>query len=96
MNPRVELIHFEGCPHADEARRRLKLALAAAGLDQAWDEWDIGRAATPETYRRFGSPTILVNGTDVAGGAAGTGMGCVVAGAPAVGMILSALQGARP
>ena len=96
MNPRVELVHFEGCPHAGEARRRLKLALAAAGLDQTWDEWDTSLAATPETYRRFGSPTVLVNGADVAGGAEGTGMGCVLGGAPAVGVILSALHGAVP
>ena len=95
MTPRVELVYFEGCPHAHEARRRMTLALTAAGLDSRWDEWDTGVPATPEKYRRFGSPTVLVDGTDVAGGAEGSGMRCVVGGAPAVDVILSALRSAQ-
>lgn len=92
MTPRVELVYFEGCPHAHEARRRMTLALTAAGLEGSWEEWDTGLPATPERFRRFGSPTVLVDGIDVAGGAEGSGMGCVVGGAPAVEVILSALR----
>ena len=96
MTLRVELVYFEGCPHAAEARRRLTRALSSAGLDTSWEEWDTGRAATPERYRRFGSPTVLIDGADVAGGVEGSGLGCVVGGAPAADVILTALQSAKP
>ncbi|MEP7380601.1 MAG: hypothetical protein ABI910_02890 [Gemmatimonadota bacterium] len=96
MTPHVALVYFEGCPHADEARRRMAQALTAAGLDSRWDEWDTGSPATPEPYRRFGSPTVLVDGTDVAGGVEGSGMGCVVGGAPAIDDILAALRSTAP
>ena len=96
MTPRVELVYFEGCPHADEARRRLTRALSSADLNTSWDEWDTGLLATPERYRRFGSPTVLIDGADVAGGVEGSGMGCVVGGAPATDVILTALRSAKP
>ena len=96
MIPRVELVYFEGCPHADEARRRLARALSSAGFNASWDEWDTTLPATPEHYRRFGSPTVLINGADVASGVEGSGMTCVVGGAPAVDVILTALQRAKP
>ena len=94
MTPLVELAYFEGCPHADEARRRLTQALSSAGLDTRWDEWDTGLPSIPERYRRFGSPTVLIDGTDVAGGVEGSGMSCVVGGAPATDVILAALRSA--
>lgn len=93
MKPQVELVYFEGCPHADEARRRLQHALKASGLGPEWREWDTAKAKTPEQYRGFGSPTVLVDGRDVGGGTAGSGMGCVVGGAPSVEVIVKALQG---
>lgn len=95
MTPRVELVYFSGCPHAEEARSRLRLALEVSGLTPTWDEWDTGRRGTPDSYLRFGSPTVLVNGRDVSGGMEGIGMGCVVAGAPPVAIIVNALQGGR-
>lgn len=93
MIPRVELVYFTGCPHADEARRRLRRALEASGLVPEWDEWDTGQSGTPEQFRGFGSPTVLVNGRDVGGGAPGSGMSCVISGAPSVQAIADALQG---
>ena len=94
MTPRMELVYFEGCPHADTARSRLRKAMTAAGLEPQWDEWDTGRETTPSTYRRFGSPTILLDGRDISGGAEGSGLGCVIAGAPPVATIVGALQNA--
>lgn len=96
MTPRVELVYFDGCPHADEARRRLTLALSSTGLETRWDEWDTGLPNTPERYRRFGSPTVLIDGTDIAGGVEGSGMACVVGGAPATDVILTALRSVKP
>ena len=95
MTPHVELVYFEGCPHADEARSRLREAMEAVGLAPSWDEWDTGQEPTPDSHRRFGSPTILVDGRDVGGGAEGSGMGCVVGGAPAVALIVTALRTGR-
>lgn len=95
MTPRIELVFFEGCPHVEEARRRLAQALGAVDLPLTWDEWDTGLTATPATYSGFGSPSILVDGRDVSGGTAGSGMRCVVGGAPAVAQIVAAIERVR-
>ena len=95
MTPVVELVFFSGCPHVAEARARLQLALARASLPQAWAEWNVELATTPPHYRKFGSPTILVNGVDISGGAVASGVSCVVSGAPSVDAITGALLGRR-
>ena len=91
----VELVYFEGCPHADEARNRLREAFEHLGLVPRWNEWDTGQEHTPSTYRRFGSPTILVDGIDVNGGVEGSGLGCVVGGGPSVTELVAALREGR-
>ena len=63
----IQLLSFPGCPNADAARSALRGALVAAGLPPTFEEVDITAAETPEELRNWGSPTILVNGTDVAG-----------------------------
>lgn len=95
MTPRIDLLYFEGCPHVGEARQRVSDALATLGAARAWTEWDVTHAHTPSKYRQYGSPTVLVDGRDVAGGARGTGAGCVVGGAPSLALIVAALQGVR-
>ncbi len=92
MTPRVELIHFEGCPHAAAARQELRRALEQGGLEPQWSEWDTGADNTPEGYRGFGSPTVLIDGEAVGGGTPGSGMGCAVGGAPSAEAILALLQ----
>ena len=67
MMPRVELVHDIACPHVAAARTRLRDALTVAGLPVAWQEWDRAATETPAPLRRYGSPTILVDGRDVAG-----------------------------
>ena len=95
MTTRMELVYFEGCPHADAARSRLREAMTVVGLDPKWDEWDTGRDTTPGAYRRYGSPTILLDGHDIGDGAEGSGMGCVVGGGPALATIVGALRRGR-
>jgi hypothetical protein len=95
MIPRVELVYFDGCPHAEDARTRLRSALNETGMPPHWEEWDTTEDATPTSYRRFGSPTVLVNGVDVSGGQQGSGMGCVVDGAPSVALLIKAIQEGR-
>lgn len=67
--PKVELIYDADCPNAEAARSQLRLALARAGQAPEWDEWERSDPAAPPYVRRYGSPTILVDGCDVAGGA---------------------------
>jgi mercuric ion transport protein len=74
---KVQLLYFRGCPHVDEARQVLRAALAACGLaDVAVEELDVEAATTPTDFRHWGSPTILVNGADVAGEEAPSGVSC--------------------
>jgi len=92
MSASVELVYFEGCPHAPEARLRVGEALRRAGVAEVWEEWDTLDSATPARYQRFGSPTVLVAGRDVSGaGVAGNGMRCVVGGGPSVEAIVEAI-----
>jgi len=64
----VELIYDPGCPNVEGARDVLTLALQAAGAPAVWTEWNTGDPTCPRDRRGYGSPTILVNGEDVAPG----------------------------
>jgi mercuric ion transport protein len=64
---KIQLLSFPGCPHADEARDTLRRVLVAAGLSPRFEEVDVTAPQTPEPLRNWGSPTILLNGADVAG-----------------------------
>ncbi|MGH7523017.1 MAG: hypothetical protein ACREK8_01800 [Gemmatimonadales bacterium] len=63
---RVALVYDQSCPHVTAARDQIRAALSLAGLPARWDEWDRDSRETPEALRPFGSPTILVDGRDVA------------------------------
>lgn len=63
---KVQLLSFPGCPNASAAREVLRGRLAAAGLPLTFEEIDITAPETPEYLAGWGSPTILVNGADVA------------------------------
>lgn len=94
--PRVELIHDADCPNTGRARAALRRAFAACGLAPAWTEWNRADPHCPAYARGYGSPTILVNGLDVAGEGPGEGApSCRLytdqAGAPDVAQISAAL-----
>lgn len=65
---RVELVFDSTCPNVDTARGAIRAALLAVGAPVEWKEWERGVESTPPALRAFGSPTVLVNGTDVSGG----------------------------
>lgn len=89
----IELVYFEGCPNAEQARDNLRTALASSGELPNWTEWDVGSEATPDDYRKYGSPTVLVDGSDVTGpGGEHQAMACRADGAPSVGAILAKLR----
>jgi hypothetical protein len=86
--PRIELVCFEGCPNASQARANLREAVEASGQPVTWSEWNLTAESTPADYRRFGSPTVLVNGKDVTGENVSTdAMACRTDGVPSVATI---------
>lgn len=87
---RIELVYFEGCPNAGRARANLASVLPPG----SWVEWDLSAAETPDGLRRYGSPTVLVDGSDVTGGDGGNAaMACRADGAPSAEVIRRALDG---
>ena len=71
---RVQLLSFDDCPNVVATRNALRSAMSAAGVNVPIEETDLSSPTTPEQLRRWGSPTVLVNGRDVGGekGPAGT------------------------
>lgn len=67
----IELVYEADCPNVDEARTALRLACAQVGTPATWVEWDRREPESPAHVRGYGSPTILVNGKDIAGVAPG-------------------------
>ncbi len=67
MTRTIELVYDCDCPNVEAARSQLRRALIEVGLDTQWKEWDREGADVPDHVRHYGSPTILVNGKDVAG-----------------------------
>jgi len=67
MSVNVELIYDADCPNVGAARSLLIRAFTATGVSARWKEWDRSSQDSPPYVRDFGSPTILVNGQDVAG-----------------------------
>lgn len=101
----VELVYFDGCPNVSLARDRLARAFAVVGLAPPWQEWERNDPGIPAHVRAFGSPTILVNGCDVAGmqSSGDDGGACRIysqqsgetEGAPAVDVLVNALRAAH-
>jgi mercuric ion transport protein len=73
---KIQLITFAGCPNAAAARAVIERALSEAGIAARIEEIDTSAADAPPALREWGSPTILVNGIDVAGGTEPTGPSC--------------------
>jgi len=103
MNLTVELVYDRDCPNVPAAREQLLAAFKAAGREPAWQEWDVSLDAVPAHVRGFGSPTILVDGADVAGGEpTGTDVCCRIysghsgpRGVPPLEQIVTALNAVR-
>lgn len=74
---RIQLLTFSGCPLADVARLELQAALAECGTIE-YEEIDILDPTTDNDLRGWGSPTILVDGSDITGQPKGDDVGCRV------------------
>ncbi len=65
----VEFLAFDGCPLAPRALAHLELAIEQLRdrLQVAIRQVDLMAPATPESMKRWGSPTILLNQRDISG-----------------------------
>jgi hypothetical protein len=100
----VELLYDTDCPNVKDARAQLLRAFAEIGLLPRWQEWDRSAPQSPTHVRTYGSPTILVNGYDVADASPSAGVDCCrvyqdnsghLRGVPSVEAIVSALSRAK-
>jgi len=64
---RVELVYDRDCPNVPGARAAIVRAFCDVGLTPRWSEWVRTATESPERVRAFASPTVLVDGADVAG-----------------------------
>ncbi|MBE7447324.1 MAG: MerC family mercury resistance protein [Deltaproteobacteria bacterium] len=92
----VDLVYSPDCPNVPLARTNLMLAFGRVDMKPHWSEHRIGDPDAPEHTRGYGSPTILVDGRDVAGEAPSSEVTCrLYSGAtraPAAEQIAQALQ----
>lgn len=105
MTPTIEFIYDLDCPNVSTARAQLMKAIAAAGTRSQWVEWDRSSPESPAHARRYGSPTILINGRDVAGEAPRAESTCCrlytgadgrMQGVPSVGTIAALISAGAP
>jgi len=98
--PDVTLIYDAGCPGADPARANLATAFDQIGVAPEWREVCRSLASDFAAHPVVGSPTILVDGSDVVPGGLAAGPSCrpyaddhgVTAMAPPVPAIVAALR----
>ncbi len=63
---KIEVLYVPDCPHHPAAILKLKEVLAAEGVAADISEVAVNDIATAKALRFCGSPTILINGRDVA------------------------------
>ena len=96
--PKVELLYDSDCPNVALARANLRCAFVRANVEARWSE----RRIDENDASRVGSPTILVDGSDVVPQGRGDGACCRIyagadglRGAPSVDSIVAALRAAQ-
>ena len=64
---KIEVFYVPDCPHHPSAVHQLRDVLSAEGVRTEIDEIAVMDAKAAEEYRFRGSPTIKINGRDIAG-----------------------------
>ena len=64
----IELVYDPGCPNVGHAREVVTAACRVSCVPAVWTEWNSEDRACPKYARNLGSPSVLVNGEDVAPG----------------------------
>jgi hypothetical protein len=91
----IQLLYFPDCPNVDAARDALREALALENRAVAVEEVDVSRSDAPGWTKGWGSPTVLIDGVDVAGEArSGEAMCCRIykTGAPSIAQLREAIR----
>lgn len=68
-HPLVEVLTFEGCPHAEPTFELVARVASELGVDALVKRIDVADLDEARTYGFLGSPTIRVNGSDIEPGA---------------------------
>lgn len=76
--PTIEFIYDRDCPNVEGARAALRDALSPLKRTLVWQEWDRADRKAPAYVRAYGSPTILVDGKDIASMPPGDASACRV------------------
>ncbi|MCA1682687.1 MAG: hypothetical protein LC685_01595 [Actinobacteria bacterium] len=76
MAPTLDLLYVPDCPNLAVARQRVAEAVAAAGVAAEVRERMIADPGDAANAGMNGSPTILVNGRDVAAGDGAASVSC--------------------
>lgn len=64
---KVEIVVDSKCPNQKQVEERVKEAFALINRKPKYSVWVSDEEASPDYAKQFGSPTVLVNGKDVAG-----------------------------
>jgi hypothetical protein len=104
-SPTIELLYFDGCPNFEALVARLPKLLDQAGVTAEMKLRKVESEEDATRLRFLGSPTVRVDGRDIearADGRTDYGLKCRlyrtragIAGAPADGLIVGALEGYR-
>ena len=62
---KIELVYFHGCPNREPAERELRSALKQVALPTDFAIWESSDPHAPDYARRYGSPTVLLDGKDL-------------------------------
>lgn len=100
VRPRVSFLAFDGCPLAPRALDNLLAAICLLDSEVPvdYERIDLLSDSTPNEVKRWGSPTILINGADITGHSKGDACGCRIyssdGGVPGTDEILIAIRNA--
>ena len=61
----IEILTFQGCPHADATRDLVRQAMRLERVDAALDFIDVDSSEVAQHMRFLGSPSVRVDGEDV-------------------------------
>ena len=62
---KIEILHFDGCPHHLPTLERIRQILREEGCDAEVGEVLVPDAETAHKVRFLGSPTVRINGIDI-------------------------------
>jgi len=96
--PQVSFLSFDGCPLAPRALDNLLAAICLLDSEFPvdYEKIDLLSDSTPNEVKRWGSPTILINGADITGHSKGDACGCRIytsdGGVPTTDEIMDAIR----